>query len=95
MRGLGLLCLLAALPFACEAQRTVALTFDDLPVAGVRDLAAARRITDRLLAALKRHHAPAIGFVIESQLQTAGERDARIGLLEQWLAAGMTLGNHT
>ncbi|HVH73104.1 MAG TPA: polysaccharide deacetylase family protein, partial [Candidatus Dormibacteraeota bacterium] len=41
------------------------------------------------------HHAPAIGFVNEWKLQVAGERDARVALLEAWLDAGLTLGNHT
>jgi peptidoglycan/xylan/chitin deacetylase (PgdA/CDA1 family) len=93
VRRLALLCFLFSLP--CAAQRTVALTFDDLPVTGARDLGSARSITDRLLAALARHRAPAIGFVIESQLQVSGERDARVALLERWIAAGLTLGNHT
>ncbi len=91
MRRVALLWLVS-LPLVCAAQRTLALTFDDLPVVGARDLSAAGRMTERLLAALARHRAPAIGFVIESQLHAAG---ARVALLERWIAAGMTLGNHT
>src|SRR6266852_480137 len=38
---------------------------------------------------------PAIGFVNEWKLQVSGERDARVELLQWWLDAGLTLGNHT
>ena len=44
---------------------------------------------------LRKHHAPAIGFVNEAQLQVDGEVDARIALLRAWIDSGMTLGNHT
>lgn len=78
-------------------QRSVALTFDDLPYmpAGRAYFPAARRVTSELLRVLERHNAPAIGFVNEWQLQVGGERDARVALLQQWVDAGMTLGNHT
>ena len=33
--------------------------------------------------------------MIEAKLQVSGERDARAGLLEEWIDAGMELGNHT
>jgi peptidoglycan/xylan/chitin deacetylase (PgdA/CDA1 family) len=72
-------------------SRSMALTFDDLPYAGGAGPNAARA-TERLLAALKRHRAPAIGFVIESSLDGSA---ARVALLQAWLDAGMSLGNHT
>lgn len=50
-------------------------------------------ITARILDALR--GLPAIGFVNEKGLQARNERDARVRLLEQWLEAGMELGNHT
>jgi peptidoglycan/xylan/chitin deacetylase (PgdA/CDA1 family) len=85
---------------AAPASRTMAITIDDLPyvhrgAAGF--LAAAQRDTAKILAALKAHDAPAIGFVNEDKLEapTAAEREARIALLKSWLAAGHTLGNHT
>jgi peptidoglycan/xylan/chitin deacetylase (PgdA/CDA1 family) len=36
-----------------------------------------------------------VGFVNEGQLQVPGERDAGAALLQMWLDAGMTLGNHS
>jgi peptidoglycan/xylan/chitin deacetylase (PgdA/CDA1 family) len=47
------------------------------------------------LATLAAHHAAAIGFVNEIKLNVPNERDARAAVLQQWLAAGMELGNHT
>ena len=75
----------------------LALTFDDLPFANVGGgtyLPAAQRTTSAILRTLERHHAFAVGFVNERQLDTA-DRPARIALLKQWVDAGMTLGNHT
>jgi peptidoglycan/xylan/chitin deacetylase (PgdA/CDA1 family) len=73
-------------------RRQVAITFDDLPVAGVlsHDVAESRAITARLLTAIARHHVPAIGFVNEMKVD-----EARIPLLRAWLDAGLDLGNHT
>jgi peptidoglycan/xylan/chitin deacetylase (PgdA/CDA1 family) len=81
--------------------REVAVTIDDLPIAyqvhtgAGSDIEKRQSLTRRLLAALTSNHVPAIGFVNEVQLQVAGERDARVGLLQQWMDAGMTLGNHS
>jgi peptidoglycan/xylan/chitin deacetylase (PgdA/CDA1 family) len=80
------------------ASRTMALTFDDLPFVAAREpyFPAATRTTAELLTVLRRHDAPAIGFVNEGQLDAGGVRqDAREALLRQWIDAGMTLGNHT
>lgn len=79
------------------ADRKLAVTFDDLPCAGpCASLEEARSVTDRLLGVLTREKAPAIGFVNGIQLDAvAAEREARIALLSRWVAAGMTLGNHT
>ena len=75
----------------------MALTFDDLPfmAAGGSYFPEASRATAELLSVLARHQAPAVGFVNEWQLEVAGERKARVALLQQWIDAGMTLGNHT
>jgi len=87
-------CLFSALHV--DAQRTVAITIDDLPfVSRDRALATAQQGTTRLLQALREARVPAIGFVNESKVQVAGERDARAALLQQWIDAGMALGNHT
>ncbi len=75
-------------------QRTVALTFDDLPVAGTSDPAQARAINMSILDSLDRHHAPAIGLVVERRVQEVG-RTQGPELLDQWVRRGYDLGNHT
>jgi len=79
----------------------VAITVDDLPGAvpgsdkemgNQRDL---QRDNREVLHAIVKHKVPALGFVIEAKLQVSGERDARAALLEEWIRAGMELGNHT
>ena len=87
----------AAVP-STEPARSVAITFDDLPyVAGdsQRYLPSAQRATKEILHVLQMHRAPAVAFVNEGKLQVTGEVDARIALLQQWIDAGMILGNHT
>jgi peptidoglycan/xylan/chitin deacetylase (PgdA/CDA1 family) len=82
------------LALLAQDARQIAITVDDLPCAGgCRDLAEMRSITARITNALR--GTSAIGFVNEIGLQKDGERDARVRLLEQWLDAGLTLGNHT
>src|SRR5712691_1143426 len=84
-------------------SRAVAITVDDLPGAvpargswaAVGDLKDFEKINRAIPRILKSHHAPAIGFVNEWKLQVSGERDARVALLQWWLDAGLTLGNHT
>lgn len=99
-----LLLFLFLLPLSARADepfRTLAITIDDLPYAspkGVEDagaLADVRRVNEAILGALARHKATAVGFVNESRLQVAGERDERVELLRRWIDAGMALGNHT
>jgi peptidoglycan-N-acetylglucosamine deacetylase len=68
-------------------SRRMAVTFDDLP--------SAQRATNEILRALRTHRVPAVAFVNEGQLLIVGEVDARIALLQQWVDAGMILGNHT
>ncbi len=84
-------------------SKAVAITVDDLPGAvpgmgsweAVGDLKDFEKINRAIPRILKSHHAPAIGFVNEWKLQVSGERDARVALLQWWLDAGLTLGNHT
>jgi len=86
-------CLLAS---SAWAQKRIAITIDDLPyVSRNSNLADAQTATRKILDALRANNVPAIGFVNENKLQRKGEIDARVRLLEQWLDAGMTLGNHT
>lgn len=95
----GLILLLFAVPCGLlggEPQRSIALTFDDLPVAPHSiPFSEAKRTTDQILAALKSTASPAVGFVNESKLEVAGEMDRRLSLLRAWLDAGHELGNHT
>ena len=84
-----------------QPGRKVAITVDDLPGAipatpdASGDLHNLERYNETILAILKAHHAPAIGFVNEKKLQVPGERDARVALLQRWIDAGLELGNHT
>ena len=79
-------------------SREVAITFDDLPIAGVlpRDIDASRELTRKLLAAIAAHHVPVTAFVNEDKLNAGdGSVDPqRVDLLTQWLDAGLDLGNH-
>lgn len=88
---------------ATAGGRWIAVTFDDLPgpPGGLvsNDPEALRLNTSRLLAAVVRHHVPAVGFVNEGKLVVEGEgpgqearREAALAL---WLDAGLELGNHT
>lgn len=84
-------------------ERAVAVTFDDLPatpagaVAG--DVTSLADLTRKLLAAVRKHQVPAVGFVNEGKLFVANEGAdglaRRTDLLRMWLDAGLELGNHT
>src|SRR2546423_1294859 len=80
-----------------KPSRHMTVTFDDLPYVAIdqQGLPRARRATKEILRVLKAHGVPAVAFVNEGQLQVAGEEDERIALLQQWVDAGMILGNHT
>jgi peptidoglycan/xylan/chitin deacetylase (PgdA/CDA1 family) len=90
--------LILALPLAAQTKE-IALTFDDLPYSGIgpklTDVYEARHNIRSILDTLKAHHAPAVGFVNEQELQVPDQMDMRVGLLEQWLDGGVELGNHT
>lgn len=80
------------------STRTMAVTFDDLPVVRFQhDIAAQESVTDDLVRIFVRHRIPAIGFVNEQKLAGAdGSLDRRrVALLRRWLDAGLDLGNHT
>ena len=80
---------------ASASPREIAVTIDDLPVAmsGSHSPAEQVRITEKLLATLRGHGVPAIGFVNSAKLEWYGEL-AGMSLLERWLEAGFELGNH-
>jgi peptidoglycan/xylan/chitin deacetylase (PgdA/CDA1 family) len=82
---------------AQKSNRFIAVTIDDLPVVSKqKDLKTRQEITRKLLGHIKRAKIPAIGFVNEGKLY-ANEKpvEAEIDLLQQWLDAGLELGNHT
>ncbi len=81
---------------ARAADRRVTITIDDGPATGSGDdLAAFRRISAGIREAFVANGVPAIMFINERQLNVAGQRDQRIAVLEEWLDAGLELGNHT
>lgn len=82
---------LAADSPAQERQtRSIAITIDDVPWTGGAETAAAESTgTAGMIAALRAHGAPAAIFVNCARLS---ERDSR---LQQWIAYGATVGNHT
>jgi peptidoglycan/xylan/chitin deacetylase (PgdA/CDA1 family) len=88
------LCLAVCVSPSAAQRRSVALTFDDLPVVGTVDPAEARSINISILDSLDQHHAPAIGFVIESRVEEIGKSQGQ-ELLNQWVERGYELGNHT
>ena len=74
----------------------LALTIDDLPLGGAdHGLREITEINRALVDTLRRERVPTVGFVNEKKLYRLGEVDARIAVLEGWLAAGLELGNHT
>src|SRR5262245_49083186 len=92
-----------ALPNTFPPERTVAVPFDDLParLLGVvaNDVASLKKLTTKMLGAVRAHSIPAVGFVNEGKLFVEGagpgDVDGRTGLLRMWLDAGLELGNHT
>jgi peptidoglycan/xylan/chitin deacetylase (PgdA/CDA1 family) len=81
---------------AASEQKRVAITIDDVPFAAttpitVEEAAALNRM---ILDTLKRHNVKAVGFVNEDRLLIPGKLDAGVAILDEWLDAGMELGNH-
>jgi len=88
----------AAIPSAPQqgATRTVAVTFDDLPIGGPQpDLERMTAMTDKLVGSIVANWVPAVGFVNESKVDVPRQLDDRLALLRAWTAAGLELGNHT
>lgn len=71
----------------------ITITIDDLPGISLDNY---EEVTNKLLTTLKKHKVPAVGFVNEGKLYPKNKLDqSRLNLLEDWLEAGMELGNHT
>ena len=79
-----------------QSQKQMVITIDDLPViTRIRGMEVKKTVTKGILTALTKHKAPGIGFVNENKLETNGKVDPeKVTLLEEWLEAGMDLGNH-
>jgi DNA-binding CsgD family transcriptional regulator len=93
---LALVGLTGAVPQPPPPDRVVTITIDDLPAVAVSGASEWPKVTQQLLATLRRHHVPAVGFVNEGKLYVNGALDSnRVALLQSWLDAGEELGNHT
>lgn len=78
-------------------DRRMVVTVDDLPVGPGRMHSTAEQsaITTKLIATLRKHRVPAIGFVNEDKLEVDGKvSPERVAFLKRWLDAGFELGNH-
>lgn len=88
--------LLSSLLFSQHSM--ICLTIDDLPVVsyGLDSDEYDSIVTSKIIQACVNKKVPAIGFVLSQQLYTNDTLNAKkIKLLEQWLDAGLDLGNHT
>ena len=79
------------------AERTVAITIDDLPRGGdggARDLDSVLEMTERLLRPFRGGEIPVAGFVNAGRLPEWSSDDLS-RILDLWLDAGAELGNHS
>lgn len=81
------------------SERSVAITFDDLPFvgageAGAGDLAnTASEANAAILEGLEKFRSPATGFVVEKRVDALGDKG--LELLALWNGGRLELGNHT
>ncbi len=98
--GLALACPMPAPAALAQASgvHSVAITFDDLPfvhaadAGAVADPAAALAASNTIQDALRRHSAPATGFVNESKVENLGGTGKAI--VAAWNTGLFALGNH-
>lgn len=79
-------------------RKQVCFSIDDLPVVsyGITDTSFQKDLTHKLVASLKAHKIPAVGFVNETKVyNTEGLNSFQVRLLEHWAGQGLELGNHT
>lgn len=102
IKTIGILLLVFCMTFysvqsPANSNKKIAITIDDLPFTAStqKTLEEKTELTKQLLTSLKKHDIEAVGFVNEKKLLVEGEVDGHIAILEQWLEAGMELGNHT
>src|SRR5512144_3191396 len=86
---------------AFAQSRRAAVTVDDLPYAGgdsqalsPADATTAAAVNRTLIAALRKHHVPATGFVIQQRVGQLGVA-AGTRILANWTSGGLDLGSHT
>jgi peptidoglycan/xylan/chitin deacetylase (PgdA/CDA1 family) len=94
-----LITIFSCLP-ALAQQHTVAITFDDLPIAATDTPATERMspsgvksINRAILISLERHRVPSTGFVNEKRIQSIGDKEGK-EILWEWVKSGHDLGNH-
>jgi peptidoglycan/xylan/chitin deacetylase (PgdA/CDA1 family) len=77
-------------------QKRVAITIDDVPFLATTPISAeaAAALNHTILEKLKRYNVKAVGFVNEDRLLVSGKIDIGVAILDEWLGAGMELGNH-
>ena len=98
MKRFLLVLLVAMGSYSIAQEKRMCITIDDLPMVryGVKTQGHEAELTEGLIQALKKHNAPAIGYVNENKLYINGQLDEqRVSYLESWLAGGFDLGNHT
>lgn len=83
---------------ASIAEKTIAITFDDLPVrqsgAEACDFSALSSFTQKLLQPFFASKIPLTGFVISGNCPSL-TLEQRRAVLQMWLSTGMELGNHS
>lgn len=88
-------------PAASAQSRLVAVTVDDLPYAAgdsralsPSDASTAAAVNRTLIAALRQHHVPVTGFVVQQLVEQLGV-PAGTRILADWTGGALDLGNHT
>ncbi|HQU86171.1 MAG TPA: polysaccharide deacetylase family protein [Pyrinomonadaceae bacterium] len=77
-------------------SKQIAFTIDDLPLNGPSiEQNRLKKMTEKLVSALKKNNIPMVGFINESLIYQTNEADARIAILKMWRDGGIELGNHT
>lgn len=81
---------------ALDRQRQVAITIDDGPSSGAgNDLEKFQAISTGIREAFVAEKVPAIMFINERQFHLPGQQEQRVRVLEEWIQAGLEVGNHT
>src|SRR5687767_14967450 len=97
MRLALVLSLFLSTPLAAQRglERTVAVTFDDVPGVALSDwtTSAVIALNQRLLAAIKRNKMPAAALVVTGPRRGGGTELTRI--VNMWLDEGHEVGSHT